>query len=74
MGGKRWRRSRGEGWHSVSWVLRKGMISEESSQLSLIFKCRLVFLKASRLTSLKTGVIFCFVTVLFITVNSLAGF
>lgn len=50
------------------------MISEGSSQLSLIFKCRLVFLKASRLTSLKTGVIFCFITVLFITVNSLAGF
>ena len=45
MGGKRWRRSRGEEWHSVSWVLREGLISEGSSQLSLIFKCRLVFLK-----------------------------
>lgn len=32
----------GEERHSVSWVLRKGSISEESSQLSLIFKCRLV--------------------------------
>lgn len=36
--------------------------------VSLIFKCRLVFLKASRLTSLKTNAIFCF-----ITVNSKAG-
>lgn len=60
---------RGQEWHSVSWVLRKGSISEESSQLSLIFKCRVVSLKASRLTSLKTNAIFYF-----ITVNSKAGF
>lgn len=59
----------GQEWHSVSWALRKGIISEESSRLSLIFKCRLVFLKASRLTSLKTNAIFYF-----ITVNSKAGF
>lgn len=32
----------GQEWHSVSWALRKG-ISEESSQLSLVFKCRPVF-------------------------------
>lgn len=59
----------GREWHSVSWVLRKGITSEESSQLSLVFKCRLVVLKASRLTSLKTNAIFCF-----ITVNSKTGF
>lgn len=52
-----------EEWHPVSWVLRKGIISGESSRLTLIFKCRLLFLKASRLTSLKTNAIFCFITV-----------
>lgn len=43
-------------------------VAEESSRLPLICKCRPVFLKASRLTSLKTNAIFYF-----ITVNSKAG-
>lgn len=38
-------------------------ISEQSSQLSLICTCRLVFLKASRLTSLKTNAIFYYIPV-----------
>lgn len=38
-------------------------ISERYSQLSLICPCRLVFLKALRLTSLKTNAIFYFITV-----------
>lgn len=53
----------GREWHSVSWVLRKCIISEKSPQLSLISKYRFVFLKASRLTSLKMNAIFCFITV-----------
>lgn len=42
----------------------KSVSEELSSQVSLTFKCSLVFLNASRLTSRKTNTVFRFVTLL----------
>lgn len=53
-GYERWGGAGHQEWHPVSGSGQR-CISEEPSQESLIFKCRLVFLKAPKWTSLKTN-------------------